>query len=75
MTHLDDPVPKLPPTTLDYAHIKPEYWITSATGVTPTTSDITLITNVDSTAGNEGTGGLDIDAHDWYFNNVSACVD
>lgn len=73
VTHTDDPVPKLPPTELGYRHISPEYWITSATDVTPTAADIEVITDVDESAGNEGTSGFDVDAHLWYFNDISAC--
>ncbi|KAK2756508.1 hypothetical protein FQN54_005401 [Arachnomyces sp. PD_36] len=73
VTHTADPVPRLPPRLFGYSHTSPEYWITSDTGVEVTTKDIEVITETDSDDGNAGTGGLDIDAHGWYFNDISAC--
>ncbi|KAL1850239.1 hypothetical protein Plec18167_007344 [Paecilomyces lecythidis] len=74
LTHTDDPVPKLPPKSFGFSQPSPEYWITSASGDPVTTSDIQVIQGIDSDAGNDGTAtGLDIDAHKWYFNAISAC--
>ncbi|BDD60403.1 hypothetical protein MPDQ_000811 [Monascus purpureus] len=74
VTHTDDPVPKLPPKNLGFSQPSPEYWITSPTNESVTASDITVIEGIDSTAGNDGTPtGLDVDAHTFYFNHVSAC--
>ncbi|KAF2758349.1 putative extracellular lipase [Pseudovirgaria hyperparasitica] len=74
VTHKNDPVPKLPPR-LGYVHIAPEYYITSANNVTVTPSDIQVFQTGDSSSGNAGDGGLDTDAHGWYFNRISACSD
>ncbi|RAH46203.1 lipase family protein [Aspergillus brunneoviolaceus CBS 621.78] len=73
VTHTDDIVPKLPPKLLGYHHFSPEYWITSDTDVTVTTSDITEVTGVDSTAGNDGTLLDSVSAHKFYFEYISAC--
>lgn len=34
VTHFDDPVPRLPPLLLGYAHTSPEYWLEGGTGTT-----------------------------------------
>jgi len=73
ITHTDDIVPKLPPRALGFSHFSPEYWITSANNQIVTTQDITVVQGVDSTAGNAGTSGLDVSAHEWYFGPISAC--
>ncbi|KAL4782766.1 Alpha/Beta hydrolase protein [Aspergillus varians] len=75
VTHTDDPVPKLPPILLGFNHLSPEYWITSANNVTPSTTDIQVITGIGSTDGNEGEK-LDLshsEAHSWYLIDISAC--
>ncbi|PYH48555.1 lipase family protein [Aspergillus saccharolyticus JOP 1030-1] len=73
VTHTDDVVPKLPPKLLGYHHFSPEYWITSDSGVTVTTTDITEVTGVDSTSGNDGTLLDSVSAHKFYFEYISAC--
>ncbi|KAI2463382.1 alpha/beta-hydrolase [Annulohypoxylon bovei var. microspora] len=75
VTHLDDPVPRLPPIVLDYRHTSPEYWL--STGTANTTSyaaaDIDVCDGFANTKCNAGTGGLDIDAHLNYFEPISGC--
>ena len=73
VTHTNDIVPKLPPTLLGYHHFSPEYFISSADEATVTTADVTEVTGIDATGGNDGTDGTSIDAHRWYFINISAC--
>lgn len=34
VTHLDDPVPRLPPMFLGYTHVSPEYWLSNGTSTT-----------------------------------------
>ena len=75
VTHLDDPVPRLPPMLLGYVHTSPEYWINKPTNDPVEASDIDEFTGYTETQGNAGTTGLDIDAHLWYFNAISACDD
>ncbi|KKY17792.1 extracellular protein [Phaeomoniella chlamydospora] len=74
VTHTDDLVPKLPPTWLGYEHVSPEYWITSDTNVTVTTSDIEVFTGFNYTGGNADTSTSSTEAHSWYFNHISACA-
>ncbi|KAJ6081195.1 hypothetical protein N7499_006069 [Penicillium canescens] len=76
-THQDDPVPKLPLIAMGYAHISPEYWITSADNTTVTASDIDVVEGVLSLDGNSGTGApliSDFHAHHWYFEKTDACL-
>jgi hypothetical protein len=67
VTHLDDPVPRVPPL---FYHVNPEYWITSGNGVPVTPGDIQYLPN-----GGGDVGGLDGDlgAHDWYFDSIDNC--
>ncbi|RMJ23986.1 Extracellular lipase [Aspergillus sp. HF37] len=68
VTHTDDIVPNLPPTTFGFSHPSPEYWITSDNGETVTTSDIQVVKGIDSTEGNAGTVWIDgTAAHGWYI--------
>lgn len=81
ITHYDDPVPRVPPTWSwlgGYRHSSPEYWLNldhwadvspSAVNVT----DFEICQGTENKDCNGGTDGLDIDAHGWYFRNISAC--
>ena len=74
VTHTDDIVPKLPPSSWGFSHPSPEYWITSGDNVTVTTSDIEFVGDVNSSAGNAGTLGDSISAHNWYIVNIDECI-
>ena len=73
MTHLNDIVPRLPPTSFGFSHSSPEYWITSGDDVTVTTSDIEVIEGIDSTAGNAGELIESVAAHEWYIIDIDGC--
>ena len=73
VTHLNDPVPRLPPSLLGYRHISPEYYISSGNTVQPTPADITRFEGINNRNGNEGNTGFDTTAHVQYFGPISAC--
>ena len=75
VTHYDDPVPRLPPLLLGFVHISPEYYIDTGNYVPVTAADITELTGSINLLGNTGNigDGVDLDAHGWYFNNISSC--
>ncbi|KAI1444830.1 alpha/beta-hydrolase [Annulohypoxylon stygium] len=75
VTHLDDPVPRLPPIILDYRHTSPEYWLSDGTANTTSyaAKDIKVCAGFANTDCNAGTGGLDVDAHLHYFEAISGC--
>ncbi|KAL3426436.1 lipase [Phlyctema vagabunda] len=75
VTHLDDPVPRLPPILFGYRHTSPEYWLSTGTA---TTVDYSLaqIKVCEGTANvecNAGQGGFDTTAHGYYLGHISAC--
>ncbi|KAI1391465.1 alpha/beta-hydrolase [Hypoxylon trugodes] len=75
VTHLDDPVPRLPPIAFDYRHTSPEYWLSDGTSTQSdyTAADIKVCDGFANTDCNGGTDGLDIDAHLYYFEHISGC--
>ncbi|KAJ5344606.1 hypothetical protein N7452_002610 [Penicillium brevicompactum] len=73
VTHQDDIVPKLPPSSWGFSHPSPEYWITSDNEATVTSSDVDVIEGVGSKAGNAGTLNPDVEAHNWYFGHIDGC--
>ncbi len=75
VTHAQDIVPKLPGYPLGFAHVSPEYWITSAAGATVTANDINVSSGEIDLQGNEGTLISSITDHLWYFNSIAGCSD
>ncbi|KAI1497587.1 lipase [Biscogniauxia marginata] len=77
VTHLDDPVPRLPPLFLGYRHTSPEYWLSggAANATTYTAAEVTVCEGYANTDCNGGTKGLDTDAHSAYFGPIGACGD
>lgn len=76
VTHVADLVPNLPSYALGFAHVSPEYWITSAYGANVTTSDIQVSYGAINTQGCESKllDGANMNDHGWYFGNVAACL-
>ena len=72
VTHANDIVPKLPPP-IGFVHLYGQYWITSGNNVPVTTNDITVFTGDANNQGNAATSSSDVNAHKWYFNNISSC--
>ncbi|OCL14584.1 alpha/beta-hydrolase [Glonium stellatum] len=73
VTHWDDPVPHLPFAILGFVHISPEYYISSGNYVPVTPADISVFVGDNETLGNGAHDSVDVDAHDWYFNNITSC--
>lgn len=87
VTHMDDPVPQLPPIVLfGYYHTSPEYWLSDAGVAAVSTetgyfegkidyavSDIKICTGYSSHKCNAGEPSLDIAAHLSYFQPISGC--
>jgi len=66
-------VPRLPLEMMGYVHISPEYYISSAIGVTPGANDITEYQGLTETKGNAAWIITNILAHAWYFNSIAEC--
>ncbi|PYI36073.1 mono and diacylglycerol lipase [Aspergillus indologenus CBS 114.80] len=77
-THTNDPVPNLPLQLMGYAHISPEYHITTPGNATVTMNQVVVYADGDSSQGNTGLLGipdlLAFDAHHWYFERADACL-
>ncbi|KAH0497946.1 hypothetical protein TgHK011_005227 [Trichoderma gracile] len=76
VTHVDDPVPRLPPIILDYRHVSPEFWLSTGDGETVSyaVADVAVCTGIDNVDCNGGTSGVDLTAHSFYFEKVSGCA-
>ncbi|KAI6371238.1 hypothetical protein MCOR25_004010 [Pyricularia grisea] len=75
VTHIDDPVPRLPPIFLGYRHVTPEYWLNggSSSTINYTVADIKVCEGFANINCNGGSLGLDTDAHLYYLTNMLAC--
>lgn len=81
VTHYDDPVPRLPPSSLimgSYRHTSPEFWLTIQDGANVSASaigvsDFEICEGIDNDACNAGLDGSSVDSHGFYLRNISAC--
>ncbi|KAK1991061.1 lipase [Colletotrichum falcatum] len=77
VTHWDDPVPRLPGHQLGYYHVDTEYWLSvgDAQKVDYRPEDVKVCQGMYNTDCNGGTQftSLDVEAHKWYLQRVSAC--
>lgn len=75
VTHIDDPVPRLPPILFGYRHTSVEYWLSTGTATTVnySLSDIKVCEGIANTNCNAGTSGFDTDAHGYYLENMGVC--
>lgn len=76
ITHIDDPVPRLPPIIFGYRHTSPEYWLSEdiRNGDDYPVADVDVCTGNANVNCNAGTGGLNINAHGYYFGEISSCT-
>jgi pimeloyl-ACP methyl ester carboxylesterase len=90
VTHLNDPVPRLPGRLFGFRHPYPEYHITSPhiphvlsanesvlmapANLVVTPADVLVLDRTQSDEGNVGYSCSDIDMHDSYFMDISSCV-
>ncbi|TLS26012.1 hypothetical protein PpBr36_07491 [Pyricularia pennisetigena] len=77
LTHIDDPVPRLPPIFLGYRHVTPEYWLNGGVSntVNYTVADIKVCEGFANIGCNGGRLGLDTNAHLYYLTDMIACGD
>lgn len=73
VTHYNDPVPRLPPTVMGFAHYIPEVYLSGKNNIKVTLSDILHLDASTTSKGTEQFTIVDVQAHRWYFNNISAC--
>ena len=75
ITHLDDPVPRLPPIIFGYRHTSPEYWLSKSesTGEDYPIEEIEVCEGNRNVDCNAGTFGLNVGAHALYFGPISEC--
>ncbi|KAI1827888.1 extracellular lipase [Xylaria intraflava] len=75
VTHLDDPVPRLPPILFSYAHTTPELWLSDGKDYTDDygVKDIKECDGVQSVDCNASTLGLDIISHLHYLGPIAGC--
>lgn len=75
ITHGADPVSRLPPILFGYRHTSPEYWLNggSATTTDYALNNVRVCEGIANIGCNGGTLGLDIPAHGYFLQDVSAC--
>lgn len=77
VTHLDDPVPRLPGHDFGYYHTNMEYWLSTGSATTTgyTASDVQVCEGYYNTDCNSaGIISTDFTAHSYYFEHISACA-
>jgi hypothetical protein len=73
VAHQYDPVPTMPPLINGFRHTSPAYFITAATGVTPTAADIVIQEGTSSQNPWGSSMTIDGQAHVFYFNAITSC--
>jgi hypothetical protein len=75
VTHYNDPVPRLPPAAMRYAHFTPEIYIAAKNQKAVVLTDVAILDGSTTSRGNDQFVVLSVAAHRWYFNAISACYD
>lgn len=77
MTHLNDPVPQIPPSWIGYEHTSPEYWLSDGTDTTDDyqPSDVVVCEGLGNDDCNAGEGLIPIDgtSHSHYLGLIDGC--
>jgi hypothetical protein len=73
VTHLDDPVPRLPPSIAGFTQLFPEYHIDKDDGNQIEVNDM-LVYNKPFVPRGLSNIGLDVKAHVHYFGNITSCA-
>jgi alpha-beta hydrolase superfamily lysophospholipase len=73
ITHWNDPVPRVPPTLMNYVHISPEYYINRPSLLPVSAGDIKTYSGSVNLLGNSAWVATDIASHLWYFNSICSC--
>lgn len=76
MTHLDDPIPRLPGHQFGYYHTNVEYWLSDGTTTTVNynASDVVICTGFyNTTCNGQGIISTNEKAHSYYLRHISVC--
>ncbi|OAA52957.1 lipase precursor [Cordyceps fumosorosea ARSEF 2679] len=76
VTHIDDPVPRLPPMIFGYRHSGTEYWLSNGEALQTKyqPAAVEVCRGIENVACNAGTFGFDILAHFHYLTDISDCA-
>lgn len=73
VTHYNDPVPRLQPAKMGFAHYTTEVYLGGKNNIKVALSDILHLDASTASKGTEQFTIVDVQAHRCYFNNISAC--
>ncbi|KEY69353.1 hypothetical protein S7711_08111 [Stachybotrys chartarum IBT 7711] len=73
ITHYNDPVPRVPPMLIGYAHLSPEYYVSTPALTPVTTADIRVCAGIRNSDCNGAWIIVDILAHIQYFDLMGIC--
>ncbi|KAI3340513.1 lipase [Ustulina deusta] len=75
VTHLNDPVPRLPPILFGYAHTTPEYWLSNGepTKIDYGVDDVKVCAGVISFGCNSAPSLPNAQSHLYYLNAIADC--
>ncbi|KAM4066472.1 lipase (class 3) domain-containing protein [Hirsutella rhossiliensis] len=76
VTHLDDPVPRLPPMSMGYRHVSPEYWLANGGAEQDSygLEDVLMCYGSVNANCNGNTLGFNLGSHLHYFRQIAACA-
>ncbi|PHH85344.1 hypothetical protein CDD83_574 [Cordyceps sp. RAO-2017] len=76
VTHLDDPVPRLPPMSVGYRHVSPEYWLARGAPAQDAYGprDVRVCYGSANAQCNANIDTFSFDSHLHYFRTIAACA-